>query len=110
MIFSKSRRCYQKALDLNPFNSEVGAALSDVCLSLGDDSAALGIYHQVTREAPIGKAKWAWLRLGLYQMSKNESSLATISFQNVVKSDPEDRFVVGAGFLLAQLVALGCTV
>jgi superkiller protein 3 len=88
---NKSRRCYQKALDLSPFNPEVGAALSDVCLALGDDNAALAVYHQVTREVPIGKAKWAWLRLGLYQMSRNESSQATASFQNVVKADPEDR-------------------
>lgn len=97
-------------MDLSPSNSEAGAALSDLCLSMGDDCAALALYQRVTKEAPVGEAKWAWLRLGLYQLSNEESTDAVNSFQNVVKSDPEDRFVVVIDSLMSLFVGMGTAV
>ncbi|XP_062516907.1 tetratricopeptide repeat protein 37-like isoform X2 [Corticium candelabrum] len=89
--YSKCRRCYQKAIDLNPSLSEAGVAFSDVCLAMGDDSAAFALYQQVTTNASMEDAKWAWLRLGLSQLDRGEIGEAISSFRTVVKADPEDR-------------------
>ena len=106
-IVSKCRRCYQKAIDLNPSLSEAGVAFSDVCLAMGDDSAAFALYQQVTTNASMEDAKWAWLRLGLSQLDRGEIGEAISSFRTVVKADPEDRFVLECIVCLVGYAVLG---
>nr|XP_006811551.1 PREDICTED: tetratricopeptide repeat protein 37-like [Saccoglossus kowalevskii] len=86
----KAKRCYQKSFDLDRRNDEAGAALGDALISLDEQESALQLYTSVTSRASAGSAKWAWLRLGLYQLKKQEYSQAISSLQCALRADPKD--------------------
>ncbi|KAK3788293.1 hypothetical protein RRG08_027026 [Elysia crispata] len=89
----KTRRCFQKAFDLRPENDKCSAALVDILLELGEEDQSLKVLQKVTQMAPAGCAKWAWLRLGLYQMRHEDPSTAIMSLQSALRADPEDQHV-----------------
>ena len=39
----------------------------------------------------ISSAKWAWLRLGLYQVKHEDPTVAIASFQAALRADPTDK-------------------
>ncbi|XP_059178471.1 superkiller complex protein 3-like isoform X2 [Physella acuta] len=89
----KARKCFQKAYDLN-HNSELAAcALVDSLVQAGDDAQSLKILETTTSQAAAGCAKWAWLRLGLYQIKHENPSKAIMSLQSALRADPNDNHV-----------------
>ncbi|XP_053375489.1 tetratricopeptide repeat protein 37-like [Mercenaria mercenaria] len=90
---SRSRKCYQKAFDLDPHNDSAGEALCDILNQQGEEEQAYAILSNVTKKASAGCAKWAWLRLGLYQVKHEDPSIAIASFQSALRADPKDNHV-----------------
>ncbi|XP_066273178.1 tetratricopeptide repeat protein 37-like [Branchiostoma lanceolatum] len=86
----RAKRCYQKAFDLDQSSEEAGAAFGDSCIALGEEEAGLKLYVSVTSKASAGTAKWAWLRLGLYQMQHGEGTQSVKSLQAALRADPKD--------------------
>ncbi|XP_035667182.1 tetratricopeptide repeat protein 37-like isoform X1 [Branchiostoma floridae] len=86
----RSKRCYQKAFDLDQSSEEAGAAFGDACIALGEEEAGLKLYVSVTSKASAGTAKWAWLRLGLYQLKHGDGTQAVKSLQAALRADPKD--------------------
>ncbi|XP_033749913.1 LOW QUALITY PROTEIN: tetratricopeptide repeat protein 37-like [Pecten maximus] len=89
----KATKCYQKAFDLDIDNDDAGAALCDLLSSAGQEEDAHKIIVSVTSKASAGSAKWAWLRLGLYQVKYDSPSVAITSFQSALRADPKDNHV-----------------
>ncbi|XP_034246747.1 tetratricopeptide repeat protein 37 [Thrips palmi] len=83
----KARRCYQKALQLNPKSVEVGKHLSDVLLLLHDVGSNIQLLDMLTQAS---NAKWIWLRLGLLHTESGEVEKAITYLCNAVRSDPAD--------------------
>ncbi|XP_060595460.1 tetratricopeptide repeat protein 37-like [Ruditapes philippinarum] len=90
---SRSRKCYQKAFDLDPNSDEAGEALCDILNQQGEEEQAHTILTNLTTRASAGCAKWAWLRLGLYQVKHEDPSIAIASFQSALRADPKDNHV-----------------
>ncbi|EDV26404.1 uncharacterized protein TRIADDRAFT_54351 [Trichoplax adhaerens] len=86
----RARKCFEKAYDLDKNHDEAAMMLADTCTITGDNEAAVKIYKSVTEWRPILSCKWAWLRLGLYQMDHMDIIEACISFQNAIRADPVD--------------------
>ncbi|XP_071101530.1 superkiller complex protein 3-like [Haliotis cracherodii] len=89
----KAKRCYQKAYDLDPANEEAGAALCDILVAIGEDEEARALLEAATSQANAGCGKWAWLRLGLYQVRHDDPTIAVASFQAALRADPRDNHV-----------------
>ncbi|KAL3865870.1 hypothetical protein ACJMK2_043219 [Sinanodonta woodiana] len=90
---SLARKCYKKSFDLDPWNDEAGSALCDILNELGLEEDAHTLLLDVTGKASAGSAKWAWLRLGLYQVKHENPSIAVTSFQSALRADPNDNHV-----------------
>ncbi|RMX42608.1 hypothetical protein pdam_00013366 [Pocillopora damicornis] len=88
---SKASRCYQKAFDLDPSSVVAGIALGDSLMEVGNEAAALNLYKNVTSASSPGEGKWAWLRLGLFHLKQNESTVAISCFQSALRADLKDR-------------------
>lgn len=84
---SNAKKCYQKALQLNPINARAGVSLGDCHMMDGDEVAAVELYRRVVTECSAINAKEAWLRLGLYQNSQQQYSDAIRSFLNCIHAD-----------------------
>ncbi|XP_060062752.1 tetratricopeptide repeat protein 37-like [Ylistrum balloti] len=89
----KATKCYQKAFDLDNDNDDAGVALCDLLASTDQEEDAHNIIVSVTSKASAGSAKWAWLRLGLYQVNRDSPSVAITSFQSALRADPKDNHV-----------------
>ncbi|XP_021379584.1 tetratricopeptide repeat protein 37-like [Mizuhopecten yessoensis] len=89
----KATKCYQKGFDLDNDNDDAGAALCDLLSSAGQEEDAHNIIVSVTSKASAGSAKWAWLRLGLYQVKHDSPFVAVTSFQSALRADPKDNHV-----------------
>ncbi|BFY97470.1 hypothetical protein BsWGS_00510 [Bradybaena similaris] len=89
----KARRCLQKAYDLNPGKDETGCALVDILVELEEEAQSLKILETVTNQAAAGSAKWAWLRLGLYQIKHENPTKAIMSLQSALRADPNDSHI-----------------
>ncbi|KAI0208166.1 Tetratricopeptide repeat protein 37 [Lamellibrachia satsuma] len=87
---TKARKCFEKAFQLNPTDSEAGTALVDMLTNLGDEQQAENILKSVTTKATAGSAKWAWLRLGLLYMKRDDPSAAIMCLQSALRADPTD--------------------
>ncbi|KAK3911004.1 Tetratricopeptide repeat protein 37 [Frankliniella fusca] len=85
--FDKARRCYQKALQLNPKSIEVAQYLSDVLLHLHDVRSNIQLLDMMTQTS---NAKWIWLRLGLLHSECGEVEKAINFLCNAVRADPSD--------------------
>ncbi|KXJ08897.1 Tetratricopeptide repeat protein 37 [Exaiptasia diaphana] len=86
----KACRCYQKAFDLDDKNDEAGCYLGDLLTKLDKEDDALKLFSDVTSRALPGKAKWAWIRLGLYYLKNDHSNEAITCFQSALRGDPKD--------------------
>lgn len=86
----KATRCYQKAFELDNDNQEAGAGLVDCLLASEEKESALRILTAITDPGKSNSPKWAWMRLGLYQMRYGDATDAIRSFQTAIKQDPKD--------------------
>ena len=83
----KARRCYQKALHLNPKSLEVAELLSDVLLLLSDVDSNIRLLDMMSESCNV---KWVWLRLGLLHTECDEIDKAISFLCNAVRCDPLD--------------------
>ncbi|XP_052801085.1 tetratricopeptide repeat protein 37-like [Mya arenaria] len=99
----RARKCYQKAFDLDPSCSEAGEPLCDFLTEQGEEDLVHQILVKFTSMAPPGSGKWAWLRLGLWQMKHGDPSVAIASLQSALRADSKDTHVwecLGEAYLL----------
>ncbi|XP_065837280.1 tetratricopeptide repeat protein 37-like [Oscarella lobularis] len=88
---NKSRRCYFKAIDLDPSNVEAGKRLTSLCESMGKTEEAIEVYKKIASKNSPERAKWAWFQLGIRQLEMNQYNEAVVSFQSVTKADPKNK-------------------
>ncbi|XP_054842849.1 SKI3 subunit of superkiller complex protein [Eublepharis macularius] len=82
--------CYKKAFEKDRMDGEAGAAVVDLSTELGDLETALAVLTEVTERASAGRAKWAWLRRGLYYLRVGQHSEAVADLQAALRADPKD--------------------
>ncbi|XP_034296590.1 superkiller complex protein 3 isoform X2 [Pantherophis guttatus] len=82
--------CYKKAFERDKTDGVTGAAVVDLSTELGDLETALAILTEVTEQASAGRAKWAWLRRGLYYLKVGQHSQAVADLQAALRGDPKD--------------------
>uniref|UniRef100_A0A8C6V660 SKI3 subunit of superkiller complex n=1 Tax=Naja naja TaxID=35670 RepID=A0A8C6V660_NAJNA len=82
--------CYKKAFERDKTDGVTGAAVVDLSTELGDLETALAILTEVTEQANAGRAKWAWLRRGLYYLKVGQHSQAVADLQAALRADPKD--------------------
>lgn len=87
----KALRCFQRAFQLNRTSVEAGSLLSDVLCDLGQQEQNARFLQAITSQLPVQRAKWAWLRLGVVQLSRGSAAEAVKSLQNALRGDPNDR-------------------
>ncbi|XP_011495670.1 PREDICTED: tetratricopeptide repeat protein 37 [Ceratosolen solmsi marchali] len=86
--YERSRKCFQKALQINPNSEEVGIGLSLVHKLLGKTEENIQFLTQLTNQ---GKGpKWALLQLGLQYLDQQDAIKAVSILRNAVKIDPTD--------------------
>ncbi|XP_046485171.1 superkiller complex protein 3 isoform X1 [Neodiprion pinetum] len=84
----RCRKCYQKALQINPASEEAGIGLSTAFRLLKNSEANMQLLQRVTMYG--GGPKWAWLQLGLHYLDQGEPEQAINSLRNVIRSNPND--------------------
>ncbi|XP_046427826.1 tetratricopeptide repeat protein 37 isoform X2 [Neodiprion fabricii] len=85
----RCRKCYQKALQINPASEEAGIGLSTAFRLLKNSEANMQLLQRVTMYG--GGPKWAWLQLGLHYLDQGEPEQAINSLRNVIRSNPNDK-------------------
>ncbi|XP_046597387.1 tetratricopeptide repeat protein 37 isoform X2 [Neodiprion lecontei] len=85
----RCRKCYQKALQINPASEEAGIGLSTAFRLLKNNEANMQLLQRVTMYG--GGPKWAWLQLGLHYLDQGEPEQAINSLRNVIRSNPNDK-------------------
>ncbi|XP_054277686.1 tetratricopeptide repeat protein 37-like [Macrosteles quadrilineatus] len=86
-MMDKARRCYQRALVLNPAHVPTQRALSDAYRALGDAKSNLELLQSVCQ---TGEGRWAWPRLGLQHSDLGDTTAAISCLRTALKSDPDD--------------------
>ncbi|CAL4103319.1 unnamed protein product, partial [Meganyctiphanes norvegica] len=107
----KAKKCYEKSLNLNPCDNEIGAALSDIYRLVGDHAANLLLLQRVTSEGGRVSCGWAWLRLGLHHLDQQEYERSCQALQYALQISPRDICVyecLGDAYIArgAQMAAL----
>ncbi|CAN7937754.1 unnamed protein product [Ixodes hexagonus] len=87
----KALRCFQRAFQLNRASVEAGSLLSDVLCDLGQQEQNARFLEAITNQLPVRRAKWAWFRLGVLQLSRGSAAEAVQSLQNALRGDPNDK-------------------
>ncbi|XP_014213900.1 tetratricopeptide repeat protein 37-like [Copidosoma floridanum] len=86
--YERSRKCYQKALQINPNSNQAGIGLSLVHKFLKNTEANFEFLTQLTSNSR--GPKWALIQLGLQYLDCNNPSQAVSTLRNAVKLDPSD--------------------
>lgn len=75
---SRSKKCYQKAYVLNPYDTDAALYLSDRYIADDEPEDAEAVFRQVTELCP--KIGWAWRRLGFANMVGNPLGKRLLTF------------------------------
>ncbi|XP_076648879.1 superkiller complex protein 3 [Halictus rubicundus] len=86
----RSRRCYLKALQINPNSEEAGIGLSTVYRLLKNYSANIQLLERLTAED--NGPKWAWFQLGKQYLDQEDGLQAIKAFQRVIRADPNNSY------------------
>jgi superkiller protein 3 len=80
-------KCYKRAIELSPLETQAGEGLWQLYVSKGMTSIAVSMAKEATKKN--SRASWAWKRLGYYyqQNSLNESQQA---FQHALRVNARD--------------------
>ncbi|KAI4499739.1 hypothetical protein M0802_004995 [Mischocyttarus mexicanus] len=84
----RSKKCYQAALQINPYSEKAGIGLSTTLRLLDDNKANVELLQKLT--AYSNGPKWAWLQLGLYYLDRGNANEAIKALQHVIRADPTD--------------------
>ncbi|PPR82873.1 hypothetical protein GOBAR_AA37846 [Gossypium barbadense] len=79
-------KCYQRALSLNPDDSDSGEALCDFLDSQGKETLEVAICKDASHNSP--RAFWAFRRLGCLQVHQKKWSEAVQSLQQAIRGYP----------------------
>ncbi|KAF3446960.1 hypothetical protein FNV43_RR12140 [Rhamnella rubrinervis] len=82
----RALKCYQRALSLNPDDSDSGEALCDLLDDGGKESLEVSVCKEASEKSP--RAFWAFRRLGYLQVHQNKWSEAVQSLQHAIRGYP----------------------
>ncbi|XP_010270637.1 PREDICTED: tetratricopeptide repeat protein SKI3 [Nelumbo nucifera] len=82
----RASKCYQRALTLNPNDSESGEALCDLLDNEGKESLEIVVCKEASEKSP--RAFWAFRRLGYLQVHQKKWSEAVQSLQHAIRGYP----------------------
>ncbi|WOL13945.1 tetratricopeptide repeat protein SKI3 isoform X1 [Canna indica] len=82
----RSAKCYQRAVTLDPFDSEAGEALCDMLDGDGKESLEIAVCKEASEKSP--RAFWAFQRLGYLQVHQRKWSEAVPSLQHAIRGFP----------------------
>lgn len=85
---AKAKRCYEKALSLEPANKDAGISLCDVYAANHQHELAIAVCKRAIQSD--SRARWAWILCGRYQNASQEYAQAVVAFQNALRVDPKD--------------------
>ncbi|KYQ90257.1 tetratricopeptide-like helical domain-containing protein (TPR) [Tieghemostelium lacteum] len=95
----RSKKCFQRAIALDPLNRDAGLALAEIYLGNGQGSLAFSLYNEITEHClanrksfpfTIVDCHWAFYRLALHQMDNGQLDQSVTSFLNAIKGSPND--------------------
>ena len=81
----RGKRCYQKALALDPLCEDAGSHLHDIFMKAKDAAGAKALLQRACAAGGPGRSAWAWLRIGAMQLKDEEFLDAVVSLQNALK-------------------------
>ncbi|KFK42085.1 hypothetical protein AALP_AA2G209100 [Arabis alpina] len=84
--FNRAAKCYQRAVLLNPNDSDTGEALCDLFDSQGKEILEIAVCRDASEKSP--KAFWAFCRLGYLQVHQKKWSEAVQSLQHAIRGYP----------------------
>ncbi|XP_033324509.2 superkiller complex protein 3 [Megalopta genalis] len=84
----RSKRCYLKALQINPNSEKAGIGLSIVYRLLKNYSANIQLLESLTEKE--SGPKWAWFQLGKQYLDQEDGLQAIKAFQRVIRADPNN--------------------
>ncbi|KAL5778461.1 hypothetical protein ACOSP7_011387 [Xanthoceras sorbifolium] len=79
----RALKCYQRAVSLNPDDSDSGDALCDLLDQGGKESLELAVCREAADKSP--KAFWAFRRIGFLQLHQSKWSEAVQSLQHAIR-------------------------
>ncbi|CAN6453845.1 unnamed protein product [Victoria cruziana] len=79
-------KCYQRAITINPDDSEAGEALCDLLDRGGNLSMQMTICHEAVEKS--SRAFWAWRRLGYLQVAEKMWPDAVQGLQHAIRGYP----------------------
>ncbi|KAL6554050.1 Superkiller protein 3 [Orobanche minor] len=82
----RALKCYQRALALNPDDSEAGEAICDLLDEGGKESLVLAVCREASEKS--ARAFWAFRRLGYLQAYQKKWSEAVQSLQHAIRGFP----------------------
>ncbi|KAL3647168.1 hypothetical protein CASFOL_008136 [Castilleja foliolosa] len=82
----RALKCYQRAIALNPDDSEAGEAICDLLDDGGKESLVLSVCREASEKS--ARAFWAFRRLGYLQAHQKKWSEAVQSLQNAIRGFP----------------------
>ncbi|XP_057450382.1 tetratricopeptide repeat protein SKI3 isoform X2 [Lotus japonicus] len=83
----RALKCFQRAIALNPDDSESGEALCNLLDQEGKDSLEVAVCLEASQMSP--RAFWAFRRLGFLQVHQNKWSEAVQSLQHAIRGYPK---------------------
>ncbi|XP_018445855.1 tetratricopeptide repeat protein SKI3 isoform X2 [Raphanus sativus] len=83
---NRAAKCYQRAVLLNPNDSESGEALCDLLDGQGKEILEAAVCRDASEKSP--KAFWAFCRLGYIQLHQKKWSEAVQSLQHAIRGYP----------------------
>ncbi|KAL3133073.1 hypothetical protein ABBQ38_006975 [Trebouxia sp. C0009 RCD-2024] len=81
----RARKCFQRALGLNPLQSEAGEGLCNLLRAEGRADTAQALCQEVSSRAP--GATWAWRRLAFFCLHTGDFEKAVLCFQTALRGD-----------------------
>lgn len=82
----RALKCYQRAVTLNPDDSDAGEAMCDLLDQGGKESLEIAVCREASFKSP--RAFWAFRRLGFLQVYQRKWSEAVQSLQHAIRGYP----------------------
>ncbi|XP_022880303.1 tetratricopeptide repeat protein SKI3-like [Olea europaea var. sylvestris] len=82
----RALKCYQRAITLNPDDSEAGEAICDLLDQGGKESLEVAVCREASEKS--ARAFWAFRRLGYLQAHQGKWSEAVQSLQHAIRGFP----------------------
>ncbi|XP_015936190.1 tetratricopeptide repeat protein SKI3 isoform X1 [Arachis duranensis] len=82
----RALKCYQRAVALNPDDSDSGEALCNLLYQGGKDSLEAAVCREASEKSP--RAFWAFRRLGFLQVHQKKWSEAVQNLQHAIRGYP----------------------